>query len=203
MIVKELDEQKVGKIGHAFGYYDYGREKGLVSCYRSQEAAAIYINGYVRMAVKGGLLHTTSEKGEAYIAYKVPGQKISLSAGMELVKAFLQSMSLSEMVHFFRSMSQGGAGLQSRMDKEKKPYIFVGLVCVTEEYQGQGYMRKVMEMAFAEGNRLQIPVILDTDAQSKCDKYMHLGMQLAGTRDCGEHGKLYDLIKYPDAPQGK
>ena len=118
MIVKELDEQKVGKIGHAFGYYDYGKEKGLVSCYRSQEAAALYINGYVRMAVKGGLLHTTSEKGEAYIAYKVPGQKISLSAGMELVKAFLQSMSLSEMVHFFQSMSQGGAGLQSRMDKE-------------------------------------------------------------------------------------
>ena len=69
MLVKELNEQKVGKIGHAFGYYDYGKEKGLVSCYRSQEAAAVYINGYVRMAVKGGLLHTTSEKGEAYIAY--------------------------------------------------------------------------------------------------------------------------------------
>lgn len=203
MIVKKLDEQKVGKIGHAFGYYDYGKEKGLVSCYRSQEAAAVYINGYVRMAVKAGMLHTTSEKGEAYIAYKVPGQKISFSAGMELMKAFFQSMTISEMVHFFKAMFKGGAGLQSRMDKEKKPYIFVGLVCVTEEYQGQGYMRKVMEMAFAEGNRLQIPVILDTDAQSKCDKYMHLGMQLAGTRDCGEHGKLYDLIKYPDASQGE
>ena len=59
-------------------------------------------------------------------------------------------------------------------------------------------MRKVMEMAFAEGNRLQIPVILDTDAKSKCNKYMHLGMELAGTRDLGQAGKLYDLIKYPD-----
>ena len=27
------------------------------------------------------------------------------------------------------------------MDKEKKPYIFVGLVCVWEKYQGQGYAR--------------------------------------------------------------
>ena len=27
------------------------------------------------------------------------------------------------------------------MDKEKKPYIFVGLVCVREKYQGQGYAR--------------------------------------------------------------
>ncbi len=88
------------------------------------------------------------------------------------------------------------------MDKEKKPYIFVGLVCVTESYQGQGYMRKAMEMAFAEGNRLQVPVILDTDAKSKCDKYVHLGMKLAGIRDCGESGKIYDLIKYPDRSGG-
>lgn len=198
MRVKKLEEQKVQKIGHAFGYYDYGKEKGLVSCYRSQEAAAVYINGYVRMAVKGGMLHTTSEKGEAYIAYKLPGQKIGIGAAMELVKAFVQSMSLPELVHFLKAVSGGGPDLKSRMDKEKKTYIFVGLVCVPEAYQGQGYMRKAMEMAFAEGNRLQVPVILDTDAKSKCDKYMHLGMELVGTRDCGEHGMLYDLIKYPD-----
>ena len=83
------------------------------------------------------------------------------------------------------------------MDKEKKPYIFVGMVCVCEKYQGQGYMRKVMDIAFAEGDRLQVPVILETDAKSKCDKYVHLGMELAGTRDLGEFGKLYDLIRYP------
>ena len=60
-------------------------------------------------------------------------------------------------------------------------------------------MRKLLEIAFAEGKRLQVPVILDTDAKSKCDKYMHLGMELAGTRNFGENGTLYDLIKYPDA----
>ena len=83
------------------------------------------------------------------------------------------------------------------MDKEKKPYIFVGLVCVRENYQGHGYMRKVLDLAFAEGDRLGVPVILQTDAKSKCDKYVHLGMELAGTHDLGEFGKLYDLIKYP------
>ena len=84
------------------------------------------------------------------------------------------------------------------MKKEKKPYIFVGMVCVPEQYQGQGYMRKVMELAYAEGIRLQVPVLLETDAKSKCDKYMHLGMQLDGVRDLGKYGKLYDLVKYPD-----
>ncbi len=51
---------------------------------------------------------------------------------------------------------------------------------------------------FAGGNRLGVPVILDTDARSECDKYLHLGMQLVGTRRFGEYGVLYDLIKYPD-----
>ena len=55
----------------------------------------------------------------------------------------------------------GGASLQDRMDKKKKPYIFVGLVCVREKYQGQGYMRKVLDIAFAEGDRLDVPVILE------------------------------------------
>lgn len=60
------------------------------------------------------------------------------------------------------------------------------------------YMRQVMDIAFAEGNRLHVPVILETDAQSKCDKYVHLGMQLAGKRSLGAYGALYDLVKEPE-----
>ena len=144
MLVTSLDESAIYAIGHAFGYYDYGAEAGLVSLFKNQEAAATYIRGYTC------------------------------------------------------GMLRGGPSLRDRMDKEKKPYIFVGMVCVPEAYQGRGYMRKVMELAFAEGNRLQLPVILDTDAKSKCDRYVHLGMELAGTRSFGVYGTLYDLIKYPD-----
>ena len=125
MKVTTLTESTIHDIGHAFGYYDYGSERGLVDAYPSRDTAATFICGYVRMALQSGMLYTTSEKGE-------------------------------------------------------------------------GYMRKVLDMAFAEGNRLGVPVILDTDAKSKCDKYVHLGMELAGTRKFGEYGVLYDLIKYPD-----
>lgn len=117
---------------------------------------------------------------------------------LPLAKGFLGAMDFPSLVRFTRIMSQGGPGLDKRLDREKKPYIFVGLVCVRQAYQGQGYMHKVMEMAFAEGDRLGIPVILETDARSKCDKYLHLGMKLAGTRRFGTHGLLYDLIRYPE-----
>ena len=198
MKVTTLDTQVAEQIGPAFGYYDYGEEVGMGAFYRSKDAVATYIAGYVRMAFEGGMLYATSERGEGYIAYKVLGQKLKLRAGMQLVKALFHSMSLKELIRMGQGVSKGGTSLQDRMKKEKKPYIFVGMVCVPEQYQGQGYMRKVMELAYAEGNRLQVPVLLETDAKSKCDKYMHLGMQLDGIRDLGKYGKLYDLVKYPD-----
>ena len=185
-------------IGHAFGYYDYGTERGLINAFPSREATAVYISGYVRMALRGGVLYTTSENGEAYIAYKLPGEKLSFSAMMCLVKGLFSSMGFKDFMRFLRIMGKTEPGLDKRFDKEKKPYIFVGMVCVREQYQGQGYMRRVMELAFAAGNRLGVPVILETDAKSKCDRYIHLGMELAGTHSCGEAGMLYDMIKYPE-----
>ena len=57
------------------------------------------------------------------------------------------SLKLKELLRFSRILSRGGPGLNKKLDKEKKPYLFVGLVCVREAYQGQGYMRKLMDMA--------------------------------------------------------
>lgn len=57
MKLKELDESKIRDIGRAFGYYDYGGEKGLVSAYSGPEATAEYICGYIRGMLKGGFLY--------------------------------------------------------------------------------------------------------------------------------------------------
>ena len=199
MLVRTITEEEIYDIGHAFGYYDYGQETGMTSAFSGQEATADYICAYVRGMLRGGFLHTTSARGEGYIAYKLPKEKLGVKVLWPIAKGMLRNSSLKRLVHFAIAIKRGGTSLQDRMDKEKKPYIFVGLVCVREQYQGQGYMRKVMDIAFAEGDRLGVPVILETDARSKCDKYVHLGMELDGTRGIGAFGKLYDLIKYPYA----
>ena len=147
--------------------------------------------------LRGGFLYATSARGEGYIAYKLPKQKLGLKTLWPIASGMLRNSNLKRLLRFGVAIKRGGVSLQDRMDKEKKPYIFVGLVCVREKYQGQGYMRQVMDIAFAEGDRLGVPVILETDARSKCDKYIHLGMELAGVRDIGEFGKLYDLIRHP------
>lgn len=65
MQVKSLDETAIYDIGHAFGYYDDGVEPGLISMFPNREAAAAYICGYVRMTLRGGFLHATSERARA------------------------------------------------------------------------------------------------------------------------------------------
>ena len=167
MKVKTLDESTLHDIGHAFGYYDYGQETGMTAAFSGKERTEEYICAYVRGMLRGGFLHTTSQRGEGYIAYKLPGEKMGFPTMWPIVRGMLRNSSLKRLVGFGMAMKRGGVSLQSRMDKEKKPYIFEGLVCVRERYQGQGYMRKVMDIAFAEGDRLRVPVILETDAKSK------------------------------------
>ncbi len=197
MKVTAPEESVIRDIGHAFAYYDYGEERGLIDAFPRREAVAAFICGYVRMALQSGMLYTTSESREGFIAFRRPGEKVSLRAGLCFARSTLGAMRLRDWIRFAKIMAQGGESLSRKMDRKKAPYLFVGLVCVREPYQGKGYMRRVMEMAYAEGDRLGVPVILDTDAKSKCDKYEHLGMTLANTRRFGGDGVLYDLVREP------
>ena len=123
MKITKWDEQAAEDIGHAFGYYDYGQETGMGVFYSSKEAVANYIAGYVRMAFEGQMLYATSERGEGYIAYTLPGQKMNLKAGMAILKALFHNMSLKEMIRMGKALSKGGRSLQDRMKKEKKDFI--------------------------------------------------------------------------------
>ena len=202
MRVTAVEESVIRDIGHAFGYYDYGGEHGLIDAFPSREAAAAFIRGYVRMALESGTLYSVGENGEGWIAYQLPGQKVPLRAMLPLARGLLGFLRPGELLRFAGIMSQGGPGLERKLRLEGKPYLSVGLLCVREPYQGKGFMRKALSLAFAEGDRLGVPVILETDAVSKRDRYLHLGMELSGTRRFGDHGVLYDLIRYPTHGSG-
>ena len=45
----------------------------------------------------------------------------------------LHNSSMKRLMRFAMAIKKGGKSLQERMDKEKKPYIFVGMVCVCEK----------------------------------------------------------------------
>ena len=49
-------------------------------------------------------------------------------------------------------------------------------------------MRKVMDIVFAEGNRLGIPVVLDTDAKSKCHSGISARCTTSSSTRTDRHG---------------
>ena len=201
MKVTTLDEKSIHDIGHAFGYYDYGEETGMSAAFSGKEATANYICAYVHGVLRGGFLHTTSERGEGYIAYKLPKEKTEPQDACGPLPAECCTTLAVKRLRAIWLLLSSGAGLpcKTAWTRKRSPTFSLDLSVCGKQYQGQGYMRKMLDLAFAEGNRLGVPVILETDAKSKCDKYVHLGMELAGVRDIGEFGKLYDLIKKPDA----
>ena len=73
--------------------------------------------------------------------------------------------------------------------------VYIADVIVLPEYQGQGYMRRMLEYAYSIARDHRVPVILDTDDKDKAARYEHLGMRLDRVRNCGERFHMYDLIR--------
>ena len=89
-----------------------------------KEAVANYIAGYVRMAFEGQMLYATSERGEGYIAYTLPGQKMNLKAGMAILKALFRNMSLKEMIRMGKALSKGGK-IPSGSNEEREERFYI------------------------------------------------------------------------------
>lgn len=194
--VTELSEQEIFEIGEAFADYAYADgEKGMSYIFDSRDKLKDYICGFARAMLAAGFLYSTSENHEAFVAYRYSKDKMKASAGFILIKEVLKTLGLGGTFRMLKAMSSGGSSYEDTFKKTKKPYIFVGMVVVRRKYQGQGYMRKVLDIAFEEGRKRNCPVLLDTDAKLKRDKYVHLGMENIRTRKLTEDSYLYDLIK--------
>ena len=97
-----------------------------------------------------------------------------------------------------KGLGKAGKSYGAILSKLKIPYIYVGLVAVRKEYQGRGFMRKVLDIAFEEGRRQAVPVVLDTDAHLKRDKYEHIGMKCVVTQHFTDGVELYGMVYEPE-----
>ncbi len=194
--ITELSEREIEDIGEAFADHVYANsEKGMGYLFGSRDNVKNYICGYARAMIKGGFLYSTSENHEAFVAYRYSREKMPVSSGMELLKAIFSTIGLGGGINMMKAIKRGGRSYEDTFKKTKKPYIFVGMLVVRKQYQGHGFMRKALDIAFEDGRKKQCPVILETDAVLKRDKYVHLGMTNVQIRQIGDGAYLYDLVR--------
>ena len=106
---------------------------------------------------------------------------MGLSSASELLGVIPGNVDVAHIITMAKHLKKAGKSYGQILSKLKIPYIYVSMVAVRKEYQGKGFMRKFLEIAFEEGRKQALPVVLDTDAVLKKTKYEHLGMKCVTT----------------------
>ena len=186
------------QIADAFYDYKYNDEDlGLVKYIKSREDMFVYMNAITQAAYNSGLLYTTSDKHEGYLMLSGEGAgRVRFFDGIKMIMAEKKALGgFSNMKSFIKACFAEGNTIETRMKKAKRKYIRIEMLVVRPEFQGQGYMRKILEDVYRVADKRKVSVILDTDDKDKAMRYQHLGMKLDRVRNCGERFHMYDLIR--------
>lgn len=195
-------EQICREIGDSFYDHAYGRKKdgtteyGLRKLLDSREKMYQHMKACFLAGYESGCLYSTSSRGEGYILVTCKGQDLSFQSGIRMIRAIVKNLGgLRGGIQFVRRIAKGGKTYEDELKKKKIAYANLAMLVVRKEYQGQGYMRQLMEMLYQIADEKNLAVILETDAENKVERYEHLGMKLVKTRDLGEGVFMYDLYR--------
>lgn len=186
------------QIADAFYDYKYNDEDlGLVKYIKSREDMFVYMNAITQAAYNSGLLYTTSDRHEGYLMLSGEGAgRVRFFDGIKMIMAEKKALGgFSNMKSFIKACFAEGNTIETRMKKAKRKYIRIEMFVVRPEFQGQGFMRKILEDVYRVADKRKVSVILDTDDKDKAMRYQHLGMKLDRVRNCGERFHMYDLIR--------
>lgn len=86
--VTELSEKDLREIGLAYANYVYPEDDKEMFPFSDKEMLTKYIVGFARSCMQSGMLYTTSEKHEGYIAITTPDTKYSFQS----VKTFIREV---------------------------------------------------------------------------------------------------------------
>ena len=198
--INSLSKEEIRAIGDAFADFEYDEnEWGMSYFCKDKQAVSDYICAYVEMAIKEHVLYSTSDAHEAYIVFKRSGMNMSLSSAAGLIATIPGKLDKDHTIDVLKEIRHAGKSYGQILAKLKIPHIYVGMVAVTEKYQGQGFMRKLLEIAYEEGRKHGLPVVLDTDAELKKAKYEHVGMKCVTTQHLSNGVELYGMVYEPDS----
>lgn len=94
-----------------------------------------------------GILYSTSEIGEGYLAYWEKKTKPkSISEYLHMIERFLCELPPKAVM----AVAKSGGAQYAKIFKKEKNYIAVEMVVVLREFQGKGIMHKVLELPFTE-----------------------------------------------------
>lgn len=186
--VENKSKKEIAEVGRKIGEAFAAENAGIVTMLtREQSVRAFEI--MTEYFYRAGVLYATSEKGEGYLAYWRKKTKPVMKPALHMVRRFLCELPPKAWI----AVAQSGGEQYAKIFKKEHDYIAVSMVVVLREFQGKGYMRKILEQPFAEADTKDIPCILDTDTPLKVKKYTRCGMELCGEKKLKNGISLYTM----------
>lgn len=188
-----LTDEEIKAIGRRIGEAFYDEGEGLFTRLDRGDAITaleIMTECYYRL----GVLYATSERQEGYLAYWRKGE--AKEWGMKMVRA-----SLHMAWRFLREIPFGSLKkllplMRNPYEKiyQKEPdYVVISMVAVRRGFQGQGYLRILLEEPFRIAQERNIPCVLDTDTELKVKKYISCGMKKTAETPIKGGGTMYTM----------
>ncbi|MCD8013794.1 MAG: GNAT family N-acetyltransferase [Lachnospiraceae bacterium] len=191
--LRNLTGEEIKTIGRSIGRAFYDEGEGLFTRLDREDAITaleIMTECYYRL----GVLYATSEQQEGYLAYWRKGE--AKKWGMKMIR-----VSLHMAWRFLREIPFGSLKkllplMNNPYEKiyQKEPdYVVISMVAVRREFQGQGYLRVLLEELFRIARERNIPCVLDTDTELKVKKYISCGMKKTAETSIKGGGMMYTM----------
>ncbi|MCR5148809.1 MAG: GNAT family N-acetyltransferase [Eubacterium sp.] len=195
----KLSDTEMREFAEVFADYSYGdNETGMVPLYPGYPDKTRLINyliAIIRTANEYNGVYATSDRKEGIIILTDTTHPYPGSAMIKMMWRMIRALGIKNFSNMMKKFQAGGASLEKKYRKSKKQFVQIELLAVKKEYQGQGFMRPLVETAFEVARKGKLPVIVTTDAKIKKDKYAHIGMSHINTRNLGDRSFLYDLVR--------
>ena len=153
-----------------------------------------FTRSYFELAIRNGSLYCTGDNGEGYFIFETPETKGNIYGSMLQGKWMLSAFGFKTGVQYIREIMNSGIYLAAEFKKRKRLFTKIEFIAVAKEYQGQGYMRRMMDYAFTESERLGLPCILTTDDEKKVKIYEHFGMKMVREHVLSEKARYYEMF---------
>ncbi len=195
----KLTESEMREFAEVFANYDYGTDEiGMVPLfpgYPDTGKLVDYLVAMIRTANEYNAVYATSENKEGIIILTDTTDPFPAAAMVKMLWRMARALGFKNFGDIMKKFQAGGASQEKTYRDRKEPFVQIELLAVRERYQGQGFMRPLVETAFEVAREKHLPVIVSTDAALKKDKYAHLGMEHVNTRTLAEGSYMYDLVR--------
>lgn len=186
--VDYLSEEELINIGRQIGEAFVAENDGIAINVPKEDAIKAF-EIMTEYYYKSGVLFTTSDRHEGFLAYWHKNTKMNVKGAMHMVFRLLKEIPLRSVIR----VAEGAGELYTKLYKKERDYIAVSMVVVLKGYQGKGYMHKILEHPFHEARSQGIPCVLDTDTLLKVEKYKRCGMKKVGRKKLKSGQYLYTM----------